>query len=205
MSLAEDSRWTHIAAMRFLKWFIIGLLGFVLAVMMGGFFAPTEARVERSTVIHAPVGEVMRAITDFEVWQEWEPWGRSDPSAQIEFGAERRGVGASYAWRGEKIGQGRMEILHIDQAGRVDYELTFGGNADERALASFMLKPEGTSGTHVTWTFETNLGSNPVNRLVGLLVDGMLGRYYEEGLDNLAEIVERQRTVDEPVLNDPGR
>lgn len=183
--------------MRFLTWLIVILVALTTAVMVGGMLAPGAAVVERARVIDAPPAAIMRSLTDLERWQEWEPWGRSDPGMRVSYGEARRGVGASYAWSGEKTGEGRMEIVAIEPLS-VEYRLSFGGRDGEPARSEIQLEPEGPSKTRVIWSFEAEFGSNPVSRLVGLLVDDMLGRYYEAGLENLEEVVEHRLAVSDP-------
>ena len=52
------------------------------------------------------------------------------------------------------------------------------------------LRPEG-SGTRVTWTNEGDMGTNPVNRYFGLMMDSMVGPDFEAGLKNLKALAER--------------
>jgi carbon monoxide dehydrogenase subunit G len=57
------------------------------------------------------------------------------------------------------------------------------------ADAAFELAPQG-GGTQVTWTFETELGMNPIKRYFGLMLDRLLGADYEAGLTALKALVE---------------
>ena len=58
-----------------------------------------------------------------------------------------------------------------------------------RAVANFELV-ESDGKTAVTWGFETDLGSNPMARWMGLMMDSWVGGDYEAGLSNLKALVE---------------
>jgi hypothetical protein len=47
------------------------------------------------------------------------------------------------------------------------------------------------AGTRVTWAFDTQLGLNPLMRWSGLVLDSMVGRDFEAGLDRMAALVTR--------------
>ncbi|MFP4283896.1 MAG: SRPBCC family protein [Opitutales bacterium] len=176
--------------MRFLKWFLIITVVFVGLVYIVGMMLPGDVRVERSATIEAPVEVIQPYTTDLELWQEWEPWGEEDDSMRVRFGEARKGVGASYSWSGEIIGQGTLQIIAIEPGERVDYILYFAGDEEAPAYSSFEFNPLDADTTAVIWSFEADLGHNPISRLLGRLVDGILGRFYEAGLENLARVAE---------------
>ena len=68
----------------------------------------------------------------------------------------------------------------------------FGGYPDPN-YANFMITSDGESST-VIWNFEGDMGSNPIGKLMGLFMEGMLGPSYEEGLQNLKSLVEAKPT-----------
>jgi hypothetical protein len=53
-----------------------------------------------------------------------------------------------------------------------------------------LLAPDG-SGTRVTWTNEGDMGSSPINRYFGLMMDSMVGPDFDAGLRNLKALAER--------------
>ena len=42
--------------------------------------------------------------------------------------------------------------------------------------------------TEVTWSMDMDLGVNPVFRVMGLFMDGMIGPNFELGLANIADV-----------------
>jgi len=57
------------------------------------------------------------------------------------------------------------------------------------AKAAFILEGSGGS-TEVTWTLVSDMGTNPVGRSMGLMMDRWVGADYEAGLENLKALVE---------------
>ena len=82
------------------------------------------------------------------------------------------GVGASYAWTGnKKVGEGRMTITESRPGERVSLRLEFIKPFKSTSDTSFVFTPEG-DGTRVTWTYA-------------------VGGYAPEGLGGLAPAVDR--------------
>ncbi|HET7196429.1 MAG TPA: SRPBCC family protein, partial [Nocardioides sp.] len=68
--------------------------------------------VSRSTNIAADQASVHGRINDFHEWTAWSPWEDVDPNLQRIYTGPDEGVGAHYAWQGNrKAGQGSMEIV----------------------------------------------------------------------------------------------
>ena len=73
--------------------------------------AASTFEVKRSTVINAPVPTIQLLIDDFHEWPKWSPWEDIDPQMKRDYSGTAAGVGAAYAWSGNrKAGSGRMEI-----------------------------------------------------------------------------------------------
>lgn len=100
------------------------------------------------------------------------------------------GVGAAYAWKGNKaVGEGRMEIIEAMPPSRIRIRLDFIAPFQAHNLAEFSLVPEGKS-THVTWALS---GPSPfISRLIGVFMnmDKMIGGDFEVGLAQLKILAE---------------
>jgi hypothetical protein len=55
---------------------------------------------------------------------------------------------------------------------------------------ALLLTPEG-SGTQVRWTLDGDMGGNPLFRWFALFADGMIGKDFQAGLDNLKALAEK--------------
>jgi hypothetical protein len=84
-----------------------------------------DFEVVRSTTIAASPERVHGLIDDFHAWRAWSPWEDVDPSLERNYYGADSGVGAKYAWEGNrKAGKGSMEIVSSTPE-RIDLRLVF--------------------------------------------------------------------------------
>lgn len=145
-----------------------------------------EFEVVRSAVITADPARVHGLINDFHRWVEWSPWEDLDPQLQRSYSGADSGVGARYAWSGNrKAGAGSMEI--IGSADReIGVRLEFLKPMKATNMVTFLLSPVET-GTEVTWRM-----TGQQTGLMGVIgkfipMDKFVGRDFEKGLARLQE------------------
>jgi len=99
-------------------------------------------------------------------------------------------VGCKMTWDGNKnAGSGIMTIVENTPNEMVKINLNFKGEGE--AIATLKLTPE-AAGTKVTWGFDMDAGMNPIARLMGAMMDKMLGSTYEKGLNSLKRVMENK-------------
>ncbi|MEU1549939.1 SRPBCC family protein [Nocardia sp. NPDC005745] len=145
-----------------------------------------EFEVVRSAVVTAEPARVHRLINDFHKWVEWSPWEDLDPQLQRSYSGADSGVGARYAWSGNrKAGAGSMEI--IGSADReIGVRLDFLKPMKATNMVTFILEPVET-GTEVTWRMtgrQTGL-MGVIGRFIPM--DKFVGRDFEKGLARLQQ------------------
>lgn len=167
----------------------IGLIVLILLLGVIGFFLPSTARVERSTLIEAPIDTVYNVVADFDHFNKWSPWYTLDPDAEHTITGSPRTVGSRFEWRSQKpeIGSGSQTITSLDPPGSVVMRLDFDGETPAESF--FELSTEGNA-TRVVWGFETELGANPYMHYMSLLMDVFLGPAYEDGIERLKIYIE---------------
>jgi uncharacterized protein YndB with AHSA1/START domain len=142
--------------------------------------------VERTRTIDAPVERVYPLLTDFRQWTRWSPWEDLDPELHRAYSGADEGVGAVYAWSGNrKAGAGRMEILRAEPDRLVEVDLRFDKPFKSLCTTTFLLEPAGES-TKVTWRMT---GERPMlMRLTQKVfdMDKLVGKDFEKGLDRMA-------------------
>jgi uncharacterized protein YndB with AHSA1/START domain len=142
--------------------------------------------VERSRTIQASVERVYPLIADFHQWTRWSPWEDVDPDLQRAYSGADSGVGAVYAWSGNrKAGSGRMEILRAEPDQLVEVDLRFEKPFKSESVTTFLLEPAGEE-TRVTWRMT---GQRPALMRVTQKffdMDNLIGKDFDRGLDRMA-------------------
>lgn len=180
--------------MRIFKKIITVLAIIVLLIAAIGFiFFSSHIHVDRSVVINQRPDSVFSYISDMKNWNTWSPWYKKDPNAKYEFAnGATTGVGAILSWKSENknVGNGTMKITELKPDSIVRMDLIFMDSGV--ANSYYTVYPEG-NGSKVTWGFDVDAGANPLMRIVGHFMDGMLGKEFEEGLKELKINLETQR------------
>lgn len=149
-----------------------------------------EFEVVRSTTIAADPARIHGLINDFHEWTAWSPWEELDPDLSRDYSGPDSGVGARYAWQGNrKAGQGSMEITGSTPE-RIDIRLLFLKPWKADNHVDFTLTPVGDAGTEVTWRMT---GEN--KGLAGLFskvfsMDRLIGKDFDKGLARLKAAAE---------------
>jgi uncharacterized protein YndB with AHSA1/START domain len=175
--------------MSFVRIAAVTLGTFFGVLVLGALLLPGEIRVERNIEISAPPDQVFPLVDDLEVFHRWSPWSSADSATVYEFSGPDAGVGARMTWSSEnpEVGAGSQEIISSTPPEQVLLALDFGPQGG--AEAAFDLEPT-DSGTRVTWSFGYDIGYDLVGRYVGLVMQEMVGRKYEEGLERLKRFAE---------------
>lgn len=154
---------------------------------------PDTFRVERTLSIQAPPERVFALISDLKRFNTWNPYEKKDPALKGRYGATTAGVGAQYGWEGDKVGTGSMEITQVQAPQRVAMKLDFVKPFEAHNQVEFSLQPQGgaTPATQVTWAMHGP--ANYLSKLMGVVInmDRMVGKDFEDGLNNLKALAEQ--------------
>jgi effector-binding domain-containing protein/uncharacterized protein YndB with AHSA1/START domain len=167
----------------------IGLVALIVVVVGVAFLLPSNVHFERSAVIKASPEEIFAVVNDLTRFNDWSPWAKKDPKTKYSIDGVPTGKGAHMSWVSEKLGNGSQEIVESEPFQTVKTKLEFGEQGP--SYATFTLQPA-DGGTKVVWAFDTDLGSNPVARYMGLMIEHWVGPDYDEGIANLKTVVEAQ-------------
>ena len=173
---------------------ILGILASLLIVIVCvGLILPSNVHIERKITINARPQKIYPLISNFKQWDKWSPWAKIDPEA--EFDIVGRGLGQKMFWSSNdsRVGKGSQELITLNAPNYIKTHLDFGkqGMAD----ASFDLIAENGT-TEVTWSLDTDMRAGvpvymkPFSAYLGFFMDSMIGKDYEQGLENLQELVQ---------------
>ncbi len=167
-----------------------------LVVVIVGFLLPGTYTVSRTVTINAEIERVHYYIGDLEQWDQWTPWVKADPTIVTTFGDKTTGVGAHQSWTGDS-GNGALTFTRSDPTKGVAYEMTMEeGKHESQATMEYTRSGDATD---VAWVMVGQLGNNPFNRYFGLMMDPMIGPMFEDGLNRLKLLAEK----DEPLVGAP--
>jgi hypothetical protein len=149
-----------------------------------------DFEVVRSTTIAAPAERLHGLIDDFRAWRAWSPWEDLDPALRRDYSGAESGVGARYAWEGNrKAGKGSMEIVGSTPE-RIEIRLSFERPWRATNPVVFTLAPAADGATEVTWRMSgTNRGFAALFSKL-LSMDRMLGKDFEKGLARMKAAAE---------------
>ncbi len=163
-------------------------VGVLLAMALLSALFPDKFGAQRSRVIAAPAEKIYPLLADPREWKRWSPWFDADPSMQMSFSGPEKGEGAKWSWESKTEGGGSMKFEKAQENRLLSYSMVFSSGTPARG--SFELTPIAPNQTKVQWRFEGDAGWNPLARWFGLLMDKMVGPYFEKGLSKLASQVE---------------
>ncbi len=169
---------------------VLAVIGLVILVAR----RPSEYSVSRSAHLPARPDAVFPEIENFHKWDAWSPWAKIDPDAKVAYEGPESGEGASMTWDGNKeVGSGKMTITKADEPKHIEIRLEFFKPFKGVSTVEFKLEPHGDT-TFTTWQMQGT--NNFVGKFFDLFMscEKMIGAKYEEGLANLAKVVEAKHT-----------
>ncbi|MDF3030646.1 MAG: hypothetical protein K0R03_1204 [Moraxellaceae bacterium] len=182
--------------MKLLVRLLLGFSAFLLLLVLSAFLLPDGYQVERRILVQAPPERVFSLLDDPREWRRWSSWNRRDPAMAINYSGPARGAGAKWEWKSASQGEGQMRFVRVEQDRLLEYVLHF-PQFDSSPTGAFRLTPV-PGGTEVSWSMRDTAGYNPISRWMGLFMDGMIGRDFEDGLATLKAVAETDNSGPTP-------
>lgn len=174
-----------------LIWVAVVVIGAIAVVLAYAATRPDEFHIARSTSIVAPPEKIFPLVNDLRSFNQWNPFAKQDPTAQITYNGPPGGKGASHAWNSKgRAGKGSLEIVDTAPPSGVTMMLRMEKPMKADNTIVFALRPNG-SATDVTWTMS---GISPyIAKVMGVIIncDRMVGGEFEKGLADLKALAER--------------
>ena len=166
----------------------LALLAAIVLLLVYASTRPDEFRVERKLRIDAPADKLWPLIGELRAFNRWNPYERKDPKIKGSHSGPATGIGSRYAWEGDKIGVGSLEIIGQQPGQAVQMKLDFVKPFEAHNQAEFRLVPQPDGSTEVIWAMHGP--SNFISKVMGVVInmDQMVGRDFEQGLSNLQQL-----------------
>jgi len=180
--------------MRTLRIVAIAVASAIGIVLIVAATRPDTFEVRRVASIDAAPERIFPLINDLHAFNTWNPYEKKDPQIKGAYGGAPNGKGATYAFQGNDVGSGRIEIIESKPVSKVTMTLLMLEPFEVSNVVEFTLQRRGET-TDVTWAMR---GRVPyVAKIVHVFVDvdAMVGRDFEAGLEALKSISERRATA----------
>jgi hypothetical protein len=176
----------------------MGLLSNLLLTLVVGLLAllayastrPDDFQVERRLHIAATAEQLWPLVSELRGFNRWNPYERKDPLIKGQYTGAASGIGSRYAWESDKVGTGSLEITGLQPGRAAQMKLDFVKPFKAHNQAEFALRPAPDGATEVSWRMHGP--ANFMSKLMGVFMDmdKMVGRDFEDGLQNLRQLVE---------------
>ncbi|AGC47395.1 hypothetical protein MYSTI_06122 [Myxococcus stipitatus DSM 14675] len=172
-------------------------IGSAVVVLIAGLIVfiatrPDSFHISRTRPIQASPEVVHGLINNFSKWPQWSPYEKVDPNMERTYEGAEEGVGAGYAWKGNKnIGAGRMTIVDSKPGERITIRLEFIEPFAAVNQAEFVLAASGNT-TQVTWSMS---GPNTFmgKAMMGFgFMESFVGTQLEKGLEDLDTVAREE-------------
>ena len=160
------------------------ILTIVAAIALIALLLPREVIVTRQADIEMHPDDIIARVSSTEGFQTFNPYRTTDPGLKITPFGPASGIGSGFKFEG-KEGKGTQTVTAVT-ASCVTHLIDLG--AMGKPVQTINAKAIAT-GARVTWTVTSDMGYNPVFRIFGLFMDRMLGKTYEQGLNNIKALV----------------
>ena len=139
--------------------------------------------------VKSTAGKVHDLLVNMGRIEEWNPYVEMDPALKSVFSDQKIGVGASYKYESKRVGNGYLEITSVEPSLIVlRIEFHNKGKVDV-GQTRYMISP-GSSADSVTVTWEMTGEHAGFRKLLWPIMNGVLGKAFDRGLEKLAALVE---------------
>lgn len=173
---------------------IVGVL--IAAILIVPLFLPVSAEVSSEIEIALEPSRVFPMVASFRDREAWDPWVAMDTTTVVTIESKQGYEGSTYAWEGERLGTGKMEVFYVKENEEIKSLLWF-GDMDEPAIVQWTFEPT-DGGTHATWAYSQNT-TYPFSRLGMVIGKAMLKKSFDTGLASLKEFLEKNPPMISPL------
>jgi effector-binding domain-containing protein/uncharacterized protein YndB with AHSA1/START domain len=164
---------------------VVGVL--VAAILIVPLFSPSPAQVSSEIEIALEPSQVFPSVTSFENREAWDPWVSSDSTTVVTIESKPGFVGSTYAWDGELVSTGKMEVISVRENEYIASHLWFGQVETPSVVEWTFEAVEG--GTQAVWSFSQET-TYPFGRLGMMFGKVFLQQSFDAGLASLKALLE---------------
>jgi hypothetical protein len=181
------------------------ILGILAAVIILPFLialsVKEEYQVEREIIIQKPKQEVFDYIRYIKNQDYYSVWNLIDPGMKKEYNGTDGEVGFTSYWESEddNVGKGSQTITKLTEGERMDIRLVLISPFQAEDDAYMNTEALAENETKVKWGLSGTM-KYPMNLMLLMGMEDMIGKQLGEGLENLKNVLEKQPT---PAIAEP--
>ncbi len=175
--------------MKAFKFTVIVILVIGAVLMIVPVFLSSSVTVSRQKCMKAAPETVFRQVNKLKNWNNWSPF-RTDSTLVITYKGQKQGVGAHFAWKGQKMGKGSLSIAESKAYSFIKTKLDFGTQGMSYGIWQFTQKGDSTC---VDWSVHITNLKYPFGRWLGLMIKGGMKPFLDKGLSQLKTFSEQQK------------
>jgi len=178
-------------ALRILAIAIVAIIA--VLVLLSVFVAPHGYKVERTLAIDAPAVTVFKYIQYWDNWQYWSPWAIKDTTMVVTLEGDDGTAGAAMLWEGDLNISGKGKIINngVVENAELKYQMEMYAPQAANSEGAFTLT-EADGKVNISWTLSGKIGLIKNLMLLFSDMDKMIGKDFEEGLQNLKTVAEAE-------------
>lgn len=177
---------------KILKKILVVTVSLVAVLLVAAIFVKKEYAIERTITIRRSNADVFNYVKQMRNQDHYNKWVMVDPAMKKDFRGTDGTVGFVYAWDGNKdAGKGEQEIKELNDGKSINTELRFEKPMKSIAYAHMITERLSNEETKLVWGM-TGRTPYPMN-LANVFLDGLLGKDIETSLNNLKEILEKDK------------
>jgi len=157
------------------------MMGFLGTITL---FLPSKVTVSKSILINATEAEVANQIGNFKNWKYWYP---AFQNQNIAVTTLQESDSSFVTLTDEKQ---RKLSMTMTKSGTENINILLFEENKNKVTWQFILSPDRTGQTQLTWNVNTTLPWYPWKKITGIFLDKVTGPQYREILQNLKMAVE---------------
>jgi len=186
--------------MKYLKILLAIVAALILAVMVYALTLPSEIAIKRTIKIKVPQSFAYDYLLNLQNWEEWTIWKESDSTLVYTYNDIKEGKGAKQTWNGDHTEPASLIFTGVEPPEKIDFELNW--NNGETSFSGYIktIRFE-QEFTKIEWVHYKDVGWNPFMKLLGSMLENVMGPNFEKSLSNLKKKLEHRYNVDTKKIN----
>jgi len=186
--------------MKYLKILLAVVAALVLAVLVYAMTLPSDISISRTIKINVPESYAFDYLYVLKNWVEWTTWKEFDSTLVYSYPGKSEGEGAKQKWNGEFSEAAALTFKTISAPEKINFHLEW--NKGETSFSGYIKTKEmDRTHTNIEWVHYKNVGWNPFMRILGSMLDNVMGPNFDKGLKNLKKKLELKYNVENKNIN----